>query len=77
MYIINRIGQKFGDLKVIGPAAYSGEQAWCPCQCWCGNTRGVEEKRLVSGKITMCVPCEVRRKMEENPFMNQGEEIRG
>ncbi len=65
MYAPNRTGQKFGDLKVIGMSNPVGNSIWWPCQCWCGNYRSVEEKRLVSGQIKMCVPCEVRKKVEE------------
>ncbi len=64
MYALNRTDQKFGDLKVIGMSNPQGNMIFWPCQCWCGNYRSVEEKRLVSGQITMYVPCVVRKKME-------------
>ena len=57
-------GQKFGDLKVIRRSD-QGKMIWWLCECWCGNTRLVEEKRLLSGHITMCIGCEVRQKMEK------------
>lgn len=65
MYALRRMGQKFGDLKVIGTSFTIGGAIWWPCLCKCGNNRGVEEKRLVSGKITCCIPCEIKRKMEK------------
>ena len=65
MYALTLIGQKFGDLKVTSQPFDIAGAKWWPCQCWCGNMRGVEEKRLVSGKITCCIPCGVRKKMEK------------
>lgn len=60
------VNQKFGDLKVIRQDNPTREAYWWICRCWCGDIRRVEERRLMSGKITMCVACEARAKME-NP----------
>lgn len=67
-YALNRIGQKFGDLKVVGQSFSQVGAKWWPCQCWCGGYRAVEEKRLLAGQITMCVACEARKKMEKPIF---------
>jgi hypothetical protein len=60
-----KLFQQFGDLKIIGQVDYRGGLNWWPCQCKCGNYREVEEKRLLDGIITSCVPCAVKRKMEK------------
>jgi hypothetical protein len=59
--------QVFGDLKVVGQADHRGGLNWwpCQCQCKCGNYREIEEKRLLAGMITSCVPCDVKREMEK------------
>jgi hypothetical protein len=54
----------FGDLKALD-RSLQGNSYWWLCQCKCGKYRNVEETRLLSGEITACVPCEVRRKMEK------------
>jgi hypothetical protein len=54
----------FGDLKATR-RSYSGGLYWWRCDCRCGNRRDVEEKRLLAGLITACVPCEKRRLLED------------
>ena len=66
IYALNRIGPKFGDVKIVGQSFDQADAKWWPCQCWCGGYRAVEEKRLISGKITMCTGCEARFKMEKS-----------
>ena len=65
-----KAGQKFDDLKLIRHAEQGGSAYWWVCKCWCDNTRVVEESRLLSGKITMCVACETRAKMNK-PIENK------
>jgi hypothetical protein len=61
-----KAGQKFGDLKLIRHADGRGGSAyWWVCKCWCDNVRVVEESRLITDQITMCVGCEVRTKMNK------------
>ncbi len=59
-----KVFQRFVNLKVTGQFYEQGRLKFWPCECKCGNARGVEQKRLLSGKITSCVACEVKRKME-------------
>lgn len=55
-------GQKFGELQVVGDGIVSGDYTFWNCSCSCGNIRVVEEKRLVSHKVTACLDCEARTK---------------
>ena len=40
----------------------TAQARWYVCRCWCLRERSASEQDLVSGRITECVPCEVRRK---------------
>ncbi len=65
MYEFKRTGQKFGNLKIIGKSQRaSRETYYWFCLCDCGSRRTVEDRRLVKGMITMCIECEVKKKME-------------
>jgi hypothetical protein len=54
---------KFGELQVVTDGIVSANYTFWNCSCSCGNIRVVEEKRLVSGKITACIDCEAKSKM--------------
>lgn len=58
-----RLFQRFGDLKVIRLDTERSE--WVICECKCGKTRYVMERRLLNGEITSCVACTARQKMEK------------
>ncbi|MEP6924041.1 MAG: hypothetical protein ABI954_06230 [Pyrinomonadaceae bacterium] len=60
---IQRKDQIFGDLTVVGDGIASGRYIFWTCSCSCGNIRVVEERRLVSGIVTMCAVCEEGAKM--------------
>jgi hypothetical protein len=51
--------QKFGGLTAVSYREMECITLWA-CVCVCGNRRVVEENRLVSGVVTMCIPCELR-----------------
>ncbi len=59
-----RTGQKFGSLTVIDKDLPTGRSYHWVCRCDCGETRTVEERRLAKEMITMCVQCELKKKME-------------
>lgn len=54
--------QKFGQLKVID---HYDRPGWLLCACACGNYRGVQEQKLLSGEITACASCTARMKFEK------------
>jgi hypothetical protein len=57
-----KLFQRFGNLKVI---RLDHERAgWFLCECKCGKTRSVMERRLINGEITACTACTARQKME-------------
>lgn len=59
--------QKFGDLKVM---QLDNRPEWVLCICWCGDTRAVHQDNLLNGRITACIGCMARMKMERST--NQG-----
>lgn len=64
MYELKRQGEKYGALTVIAKSHDSSETRWWICKCKCGETRTVEERRLLKGLIATCIKCEVKNKME-------------
>jgi hypothetical protein len=64
MYLIYRLGEKYGRLTVTGLDDRGGQSRWYLCLCECGEARTVIERRLLSGEMVECMKCEVKRKME-------------
>jgi hypothetical protein len=61
---LKQIKQRIGTLEVIERVIWSSPDTYYwVCRCDCGNVRTVEEKRLVEETITMCVSCEIKKKM--------------
>jgi hypothetical protein len=67
MYEFNRMEENFGLLKVADKSECSNpESDWWICLCECGNARIVEESRLMMRMITMCVTCEMKKKIDRS-----------
>jgi len=54
MQKINRIGQKFGRLEIIGESPPKGRRTTWLCQCDCGVTKVIDGDPLARGKIQSC-----------------------
>jgi hypothetical protein len=60
-YRPTRVGQKFGELSIIGDGERSG---WYLAKCGlCGREESVSEKRLAED-ATACLACTARSRME-------------
>jgi hypothetical protein len=66
MHDFGRAGETYGALTVIRLDRTTVETSWWICGCKCGQTRNVEERRLLKGQIATCVNCEVKHKMERS-----------
>lgn len=51
---LNIIGQRFGDLEVIGPAERRGTSVYWLCECICKNTKFIAYKSLKCGRSISC-----------------------
>lgn len=64
---INLKGRDFGKLTAIRlDDSMRNRYRWlCICSCPEKKFRMVDEEKLLSKKVTSCIPCEVRAKMEK------------
>jgi hypothetical protein len=59
-----QIRRRIGTLEVIKRVIWSSPDTYYwVCQCDCGNVRTVEERQIVEETITMCVSCQIKKKM--------------
>lgn len=74
----DRVGEKFGRLRVVSFAGVGDSESYWSCLCSCGRTLAIKSSNLVSGNTTSCgcyhkdkvtgarVPKEVRTKCVED-----------
>lgn len=55
--LIDLIGQKYGNLTVIGRAPNRGKHVYWQCKCDCGDIKEVRSQHLREGKIKTCAHC--------------------
>ena len=55
--LIDLIGQKYGNLTVIGRAPNRGKHVYWQCECDCGDIKEVRSQYLREGKIKTCAHC--------------------
>ena len=51
------VGEKFGELKVVGKFVESQGRVLWICECVCGNEQKVRTSRLLNGKVESCGAC--------------------
>ena len=55
--LIDLIGQKYGNLTVIGRAPNRGKHVYWQCKCDCGDIKEIRSQHLREGKIKTCTHC--------------------
>ena len=55
--LIDLIGQKYGNLTVIGRAPNRGKHVYWQCKCDCGDIKEIRSQHLREGTIKTCTHC--------------------
>jgi hypothetical protein len=56
------IGEKYGELRVLGTGKITDRRAWLKCECSCGIEQEVESKRLLRGDALKCTKCYIKER---------------